>query len=549
MATRWHLRWVMGLALLGASQGLAPSTALAADAVVGTGTPTGCSEAAFNTVLSTVQGSGGGTITFNCGPAAHTIVFTSPKAINSAVTLDGAGRITLSGGDTTSLFTVNFGDSLTLRGLTLTRAGGAGAAVGNFGRLDVINSRLTNNAATNGSGGAISSIGTAALTNTVIISNTAGQNGGGLYNGGTLTISGGQVSGNQATAAGGGLYNAGAVTITGGLISGNLAQTGGGLANAGTLWMGDALVSGNRAAGAGGGVDTTGTVTLTRVTLSHNTAASGGGLHGAQNDTTISESRIEANSAARGGGIAHVGGDLWILNSLISYNGNNSDPLGYSETGGGILLTGGGVPTIYAVTLWRNRAVDGGGLAQIDGGALALINSTVSENHARQLGGGLYLVNGSQLIQHVTVAGNTVDADNPSSAYGAGIFRLASSLTLRHTLLSGNSHSGNGSSVNCYGVVGAIAVPNLSNDGTCGFGAGRDNLSLPLDALQDNGGLTPTHLLPPGSAAVDVGQADACSAFDQRGYLRAVGPTCDIGAIEAGASDPVKRLYLPSLRK
>lgn len=97
--------------------------------------------------------------------------------------------------------------------------------------------------------------------------------------------------------------------------------------------------------------------------------------------------------------------------------------------------------------------------------------------------------------------------------------------------------------------AGAAVVPKLPNDGTCGFGAGRDALSLLLGTLQDNGGPTPTHLLPPGSAAVEVGQADACSAFDQRGYSRTVGLTCDIDAVEAGAGDPVKRVYQPSVRK
>lgn len=84
--------------------------------MVGTGTPASCTDAALNTVLSTVQGSGGGTITFNCGAAAHTIVFTAEKSITAAVIVDGSGLITLSGGggNATRLFNVQTGATLGL---------------------------------------------------------------------------------------------------------------------------------------------------------------------------------------------------------------------------------------------------------------------------------------------------------------------------------------------------------------------------------------------------------------------------------------------------
>jgi hypothetical protein len=87
------------LAGLGAFQ---PIPALAADGVVGSGTPASCSETAFSNVLAAVESSGGGTITFNCGSAPHTILFSSYKSISMPVVIDGGRRITLDGGSNTS---------------------------------------------------------------------------------------------------------------------------------------------------------------------------------------------------------------------------------------------------------------------------------------------------------------------------------------------------------------------------------------------------------------------------------------------------------------
>ena len=73
-----------------------------ADAVVGTGAPGSCTEAALDAALGCGAPSGsppvsnctgGGTVTFNCGGAA-TITVTSTKTINADTTIGGdAGRV------------------------------------------------------------------------------------------------------------------------------------------------------------------------------------------------------------------------------------------------------------------------------------------------------------------------------------------------------------------------------------------------------------------------------------------------------------------------
>src|SRR5437763_1953306 len=75
----------------------APPAVFAAG-VVGDGTPGSCTDAALTSALS-----GGGLVTFNCGPSPVTIVI-SEKTISDDTTIDGGGLVTLSGNDTNRLF-------------------------------------------------------------------------------------------------------------------------------------------------------------------------------------------------------------------------------------------------------------------------------------------------------------------------------------------------------------------------------------------------------------------------------------------------------------
>jgi hypothetical protein len=88
--------------------------------------------------------------------------------------------------------------------------------------------------------------------------------------------------------------------------------------------------------------------------------------------------------------------------------------------------------------------------------------------------------------------------------------------------------------VNCASVLGGSY--NLSDDGSCGFGAGRDGVTnLNLGPLANNGGLTKTHLPGPNSAAIDNGTGSGCPGTDQRGVIRPKGTACDVGAVEVQA--------------
>jgi predicted outer membrane repeat protein len=258
----------------------------AADAVVGPP----CDELALDDALDTVQGSGGGMVTFNGG--AVVIPIASLKWIYGTVALVGGGQVTLSGEDATPLFLVDTSGRLTLDGLTLRDGYNAidhGGAIYNEGLLTIVRSTFRNNRTTAAySGGAIVSYGrveiadslfegnqgggggalylrfaaSASIRNTIFrnnatLSTTSGWggalltsdgptatieggemyengalSGGAIYNtsGSSLVIMGASIHRNQAlNGNGGAIYSAGLLTMTGGVIDENSSKFGGGL--------------------------------------------------------------------------------------------------------------------------------------------------------------------------------------------------------------------------------------------------------------------------------------------------------------------------------
>lgn len=145
---RWLTVAIGPLAALAASFVLVGSVHAAG--AVGTGTAGSCTEAAFDTAFA-----GGGTITFNCGPAPVTITFLGTKIPSAATTIDGGGLITLSGGDAVPLFSTGY--DLTLSNITLSHgaAGGFGGAVSaNNANLTFLNATVSDNHV-GGYGGAV----------------------------------------------------------------------------------------------------------------------------------------------------------------------------------------------------------------------------------------------------------------------------------------------------------------------------------------------------------------------------------------------------------
>jgi hypothetical protein len=119
-----------------------------------------------------------------------------------------------------------------------------------------------------------------------------------------------------------------------------------------------------------------------------------------------------------------------------------------------------------------------------------------------------------------------------AATYGGGIYSNGA-LNYANTIIA-NSTSG----VDCFssGSIG-ININNIAETGYCSPQHTTDPL---LGPLADNGGLTQTLALLPGSPALDAGDDATCaslpvSSLDQRGVVRPQGAHCDIGAYEYAA--------------
>src|SRR5690348_12723447 len=212
-----------------AGMGLFTLDAQAAGAV-GTGTPASCTEAALDAALS-----GGGTVTFNCGALPATITVTNPKVILHNTKINGAGKITLSGGGTTRIFTVPALTTLALTDITLTDGFSStdGGAIAGSGTLNLTRATITSSKAASPScGGAVGmdSTGKLVLTDSTLQLNSGGA-GGAVCTGGSLTSTRSHFLLNHATGNGGAVYLfPGAVmNMNGGDINANSATLGGGV--------------------------------------------------------------------------------------------------------------------------------------------------------------------------------------------------------------------------------------------------------------------------------------------------------------------------------
>ena len=258
---------------------------------------------------------------------------------------------------------------------------------------------------------------------------------------------------------------------------------------------------------------------------------------------TFNDGEVRDNSADFGGGIAN-GGTATLTTVTFSSNSAN--------VGGGIGIFNSGTATLTNVTLSGNSAQVGGGIA--NGGTATLTNATFSGNKHAANGGGFYHELGTTTLTNITFSGN-------SATSGGGFYNNSGTATLTNVTFSGNSATSGGG---IYKLDGTIALTNtivanstgpncnmslggsfnLSNDGTCSFGSERDFVGAMLAPLANNGGATLTHMLRPGSPAIDFGTNTGCPSMDQRGLPRPFNGTCDVGAVERQI-----RLYLPYILK
>jgi hypothetical protein len=299
--------------------------------------------------------------------------------------------------------------------------------------------------------------------------------------------------------------------------------------------------------GCGGAISSDGTITIQDSLFEQNRGSCGGAI--LQNgDLTIQNTVFRDNYGSDGGALSAGGGTILVASSLFTKNAADAGEGPHSGTGGAIrnwgemtlqdstvrentsnrggAILNNGVLTILRSTLTKNEAYHGGAI--INFGELVLANSTFFKNHAFK-SGGVVKTYRTLKIRNSTLASNSSDGSG-GNIYMDDLFDEAFNL-------ASNSIFVNGKPENCVGRLedrgGNVRFP--ATDQSC-VGIHGDPK---LGPLADNGGLTKTMALEPGSAAINQGNATVCKSGvinnrDQRGVkrVRAGDTRCDSGAFE-----------------
>jgi Right handed beta helix region len=522
---------VPGCALIAALLCVSAAPALA-DVTVGTGTPASCTSAALETAIA----AGSGNITFACGAAPAVILITKPGGLvipsGVQIAMDGSNKIELSGGLATRIFLVSSGGTLILKNLSIMHGFSGtddGGAIRNDGTLTVAGCTFSNNETSNvWSGGAIVSYGPLNISSSEFRSNQAG-NGGAIYPRfaaavTTITDTTFDLNGTTNTTNGWGgailVWSGANVTLTRNILHDNTALSGGAIFVEGASALTISASQFHNNSGLGGAIYNEGFVEIDGSTFQANQGGTdAGAILAVSGSTNIHRSSFTQNWAMFGGAIEQLGGQ--ILADDLWFYGNGYDLSGTPTTvNGGAIEIYAGNANLGDLTLSGNWANTGGALYLLDD--TFLTNVTISGNHA-DIAGGIEQFSGHATLTNVTIYQNT------ATSGAGGIHRAVEStgpVTVRNTIIANNTGG------NCSGAFDSSAF-NLSSDGTCGFGAGRDNVNPQLAALSNTGGYAPTHVPLPGSPAIDDASNTFCPTTDERGVVRAgKGAGCDVGAVE-----------------
>jgi hypothetical protein len=383
-----------------------------------------CDEASLRAALA-----GGGTVTFACD---GTITLVNTLAITNNTVIDASGHsITISGGNSVRLLTVDSGVNLGLVQLTLANGQHKGAD-------GVLGPPITDGQP--GLGGAIlNNGGTVALTGCTVVSNSA-VGGNGLANTGTMV---GSLGG---SASGGAIFSSGSVFATNSSFVAN--ESIGGTGGYGNGYGSNGGGARGGAIGNSGGTvvvqSSTFTANLTRgggassptYTPGQAGSALGGAVWGDNASVSLYGSTF-ANNTAAGGGVAYSGG-----------------PGGAgSGQGGAVYATNGGVNcldcTFTANTVQAGLKVKYGVLGVAQGGAiwgramLAISQSGFHGNQARGSGNG---------------GGQNLTGDLSAGEGSGGAIYTESSLSLSASLFDANTALGGDGGVvvvfSCPGGMG-----------------------------------------------------------------------------------------------
>ena len=324
------------------------------------------------------------------------------------------------------------------------------------------------------------------------------------------------------------------------------------------------IQNGNNPQSQGGAIYNQGNLTINRSSLINNTASAnkttlygdGGAIYNTVNGSVvINASQLSGNLAsgsgaytARGGGVFNLG-TLSINMSTLS-NNINADSIypGPGGEGGAIYNENSGIAVVNASTLSNNTVLFGNGGAIYTLGTFTLINSTLYGNTTGPSTHG-YTNNGGAIYGGgLTVVSSTLFNNHAYNGEGGGIYVTSPALTLLSSIIANNSGnsvpdvmgSANSLGHNLIGFGDGLSLTAINGATGDQVGTFYNRIDPKLATLANNGGLTQTLALLPGSPAIGHGDCNGSSSVnppiapvtaDQRGVIRNL--KCDIGAYES----------------
>lgn len=448
----------------------------------------------------------------------------------TSVTIDATGYSVVIGGTSNQCFYVDPGAHFTLINVTLSGAynvGTAGTAgvngTGMSGNGNG-NSGTAGGAGSNMLGGAVYNAGNSTFINCLFYTNTviggAGAVGGSGANGNNKGGAGGN-GGAGGAGLGGGIYNVGTLLLSNCTFAGNIAMGGAGAAggtNGSGALAGYPGAGGVGGAGSGAGIYNAGVATIVNSTINQNlgqsgvSSTSGGGQP--QSNGNGANGQNGANS--EGGGVYNSGTNYFLnctffANEVIGGTGCNGGPSSSSGFDGG---NGGNGGTGY-----------GGSIFNDVNGLITVTNCTFSGGTVI---GGTNGVGGSGTE-------NSGNSGSPGSALGANIANYsgnsAAKFLFKNSILDFPTNA-----TSAYGSI-TDQGNNLSSDTTPAFTTtnsfNNKDPKLSPSGLQPNlSTVVLTIALSANSPAIDAIYDGSAPPFDERGFIRPVGPRPDIGAFE-----------------
>ncbi|CAM9970839.1 unnamed protein product, partial [Discosporangium mesarthrocarpum] len=255
-----------------------------------------------------------------------------------------------------------------------------------------------------------------------------------------------------------------------------------------TLTLENLTVTGGAATGAddGGGIFNAGTLNLNNVTVTNNTASGefgdGGGIY---SDTAAAidanNITIENNTARR------IGGGIFSAGALsITASGNSPGILAGNQAalGGGLFQRSsvGQTATLTDLLVLNNRADSGGGI--YNSGSLILDESSLRNNSASILGGGLFHLSGNLQIDQSVFDANT------SASHGGGLHTFAADVVINESTFSRNSAGSmaapgpaDGGAMLVFDSTVQLTNSTVSGNTATGSGGGIQQRSGSLDVI------------------------------------------------------------------